>query len=310
MATNAANLIGILPQYPRVQVATNAPFTNAIMISPDGTNRQWAALTNVLPTSTNNNEALVINTNATSGFSYAHALPILIAPIFVTGYSRPQIMSTNLQASGNWDAYTVPAGKKFFPQYAFLSAYGVNTITYYFERKDTNGTYWPLNVANTDSAGSGVSAAPPMCVFNAGETVAMNIAETGGGGHVYMMGFQFDATAPIRTIFATVNNTSNTLYTCPAGTFTKILSTTVAASPPTIYYYNGSASTGLQPTNFFVPNGGYSMAIGYQTGIGASGFTTVGGPTTTLYPGDVLWVGSNSGAVGQYAWTTIVEESQ
>jgi len=41
-ATNAANLIGNLPQYPQVQIATNAPFTNAVLISPDGTNRVWS----------------------------------------------------------------------------------------------------------------------------------------------------------------------------------------------------------------------------------------------------------------------------
>ena len=46
-ATNAANLIGSLPQYPQVQIATNAPFTNAVLISPDGTNRVWSAATNL-----------------------------------------------------------------------------------------------------------------------------------------------------------------------------------------------------------------------------------------------------------------------
>jgi hypothetical protein len=43
LGTNAATLIGILPQYPTVQVATNAPFTNAVLISPDGTNRVWSS---------------------------------------------------------------------------------------------------------------------------------------------------------------------------------------------------------------------------------------------------------------------------
>jgi hypothetical protein len=44
---NATNLIGVLPQYPTVQIATNTPFTNAVLISPDGTNRAWSAATNL-----------------------------------------------------------------------------------------------------------------------------------------------------------------------------------------------------------------------------------------------------------------------
>ena len=41
VATNAANLIGVLPQYPTIQIATNTPFTNAVLLT-DGTNRYWA----------------------------------------------------------------------------------------------------------------------------------------------------------------------------------------------------------------------------------------------------------------------------
>ena len=46
----ATNLAGLLPQYPRVQIATNIPFTNAVLISPDGTNRVWSAATNLFDT--------------------------------------------------------------------------------------------------------------------------------------------------------------------------------------------------------------------------------------------------------------------
>jgi hypothetical protein len=44
---NATNLVGSLPQYPTVQIATNAPFTNAVLISPDGTNRAWGSASNI-----------------------------------------------------------------------------------------------------------------------------------------------------------------------------------------------------------------------------------------------------------------------
>jgi hypothetical protein len=62
-STNAANLVGVLPQYPTVQVATNAPFTNAILASPDGTNRVWVSSI-PLQAITNSGQSLVsVSTN-------------------------------------------------------------------------------------------------------------------------------------------------------------------------------------------------------------------------------------------------------
>jgi len=72
---NAANLIGILPQYPTVQVATNTPFTNAVLISPDGTNRAWSS--NITGSFTGNGSGLT-NLNATN---LTGTLPLLnLAP--------------------------------------------------------------------------------------------------------------------------------------------------------------------------------------------------------------------------------------
>ena len=71
VATNAANLVGVLPQYPKVQVATNAPFTNAVLISPDGTNRVWSAATNLFDAAgagtLSASNALVVATNSFYG---------------------------------------------------------------------------------------------------------------------------------------------------------------------------------------------------------------------------------------------------
>jgi hypothetical protein len=43
----AAGISGTLPQYPTVQIATNAPFPGAVMYTSDGTNRTWIAASTV-----------------------------------------------------------------------------------------------------------------------------------------------------------------------------------------------------------------------------------------------------------------------
>jgi hypothetical protein len=41
--TDASRIAGILPQYPTVQIGTNTPFANGVLISPDGMNWAWSA---------------------------------------------------------------------------------------------------------------------------------------------------------------------------------------------------------------------------------------------------------------------------
>jgi hypothetical protein len=127
---NAALLSGSVPQYPTVQVATNAPFTGAVLTSPDGTNRAWVApssgittlvATNVAAPSVSGSTGFVPTNYVTTLANMATTTSNLLAPTAVTSTGSNPFYWTNT------------TGKSIF---VFLYRAGVGSPTTFY----LNGT--------------------------------------------------------------------------------------------------------------------------------------------------------------------------
>ena len=146
VATNAANLVGRLPQYPQVQVATNAPFTRAVLTSPDGTNSAWSGnpiftYTNVLAASnatvavyaTIRDTYIAFSTNGAITLTLSNSAPGLHFNVYLTQSPVTGNNTVNwFVGATNWDNGTAPTLTTNAGVYdSFTFAVGTNNVGAY-----------------------------------------------------------------------------------------------------------------------------------------------------------------------------------
>ena len=227
----------------------------------------------------------------------------------LTGTKYRVAFGSNL-ATGQQDLYTCPSGKRAYVVVAFGYNTSAGSITIQPEIK-VSGTYYRIgnDVTLTTLTGGGITN--PEIVLEAGEIFAVNLTTT-NGLNIWVRIIEFDNTSGFKTakILALANG-NNTLYTCPASTIAKMMTTYTneATGTGAIKYMNASGAS-RNITNNVVPSGG-SVATGNQAGplqAGANNtFLSVIAPPVPLAAGDFINVNTNNGTAGQVSWVNVME---
>lgn len=242
---------------------------------------------------------------ATLNSSFEGITSILGLPL--SGLQYIHVAGKNLSTGDN-DLYTVPAGRKamVISSCRMYQASGGNILSY-LEVK-SSGVYYPITASLSFSTGTGAgnTVVCSSFVFEAGESIAVNVA-TNNGLNIVMSVIEFDASVPLQTARSfNLSNGNNTLLTVTTGKSVAFpLSLGGSASSLEVvnfsggavncFFYSVNSGSSADATNKFAPAS--SCANLTQTAF------THGG----LNSGDALVVNTDSGTAGQHAYVTYFE---
>lgn len=227
----------------------------------------------------------------------------------------PAANSTNL-ASGDNDLYTVPAGRKALIPYCRLTNSTSGQLIYVLEAKIA-GIYYkygavvaPTSLTNDSALTSG---SPPI-LFNAGESLSVNLSAP--GGTIWCGVYEFDAISPLSvarlTSFSAGNNTlitvsGNGIAALP------VLTAPVASivNQPSIGYANNSGTTRIVQI-YLVPNAGSPSAANQLTASAGLSVSNTSSTTAATYPGsqavgDSIIVNVDAATATQFAWMVYIQ---
>jgi hypothetical protein len=230
---------------------------------------------------------------------------ILPNPLFVSTLNASHI------ASGDLDIYTPPSGRKaLFYEVRFYND-SASPVTAYTELK-IGGSYYPLSSLAGSIGANNVLVAPSTNPFILDSTVTMavNVA-TGSVVNVWPMIIEFDANAPIRSVWLTAlpNNTDATVYTVPAGKKAVLLNSTLSiAGTGGLNFMNTSGSNKTIHWNI-VPSGGSPATTNLATQVGTSvtnNMSSLGSPLV-IGAGDFISINDSANTATQIAWVNVLE---
>lgn len=234
--------------------------------------------------------------------------------MFFGGY-RTNIVLSNLAAGTN-DLWTVPAGYRATILGNSIVGSTASVTTVIFASK-ISGSYYKLAASGTSvttnaSTAIQFGASTGQFMWEAGESFAMTTASAGLNGWI-TIGVWPD-TVPFKCIkLLTVDNTVQTLYTCPTNKVAYCGDATTTAN----LGFNASARVTVGNTSgsartysvWHVPNGGSASVLNAavqnfnvnDNGVGQSS----GIPF--LLPGEFVQIQSSSATATQFCWMTVIE---
>ena len=224
--------------------------------------------------------------------------------------------------TGNTDLYTVPLNRRaaIFNPFVIVPTGAAGFITFVMQAK-IGGSYFPIGTVGGARVNPGQANFTTTIgrVFNAGESVSINIATTPSVASCWVNILEFDATShlfsPTLTSF---NNGDNTLYVAPTVNGSYLLSVSASVGPflqttnssqLNLGYANNSGAS--RTVTLFDVAAGSSPSSANQVNPTASvvGNTTRTDQTMVSYlnQGDLVDVNVDSGAATQIAWINVVE---
>jgi hypothetical protein len=231
---------------------------------------------------------------------------------YYTGQTSPTTNVFDLGPTGNYDLFTVPAGKQLYLiSQSLINTSGVS-IQYSLGFKGVGGTFCRILPVSSANAGNTSTTSFPI-IFNSGETIGMFVSNS--GGTCRLTSFLIDSSPNILCI-KKVNGWiagDNTIYTCPIGKsaigvyFSPYQLNTSGGA---VQYFNGSTANATM--NIYAVPSGQTVQAKYS----ATFFTT---PTLrtpgnqlmsvniSLSSGESIIVNTTSNLDGQVCTFTLFE---
>lgn len=242
--------------------------------------------------------------------AYVPPLDIVMYGVVLRGSQFVAVNGRSV-ATGDTDLYTVPTGKRaILTSYVYSNFVNIGTVTWFLQVKHS-GTYYRLSTSDSRTASSASNSAIGHFIFEAGESISVNVA-TSNGLNFFAEVLEFDdSNALTRAAIFGLATGDQTLYTCPTGKRAH-----VPASSP--WPNNNSpvgalglvADAGGSRTMIIqhVPNGGSPATSNQVTSASVTASTRSNATVpVTLDAGDFININVNTGNAAQLAYTPIIE---
>ena len=242
------------------------------------------------------------------------------------GTILPNLVYKNVNAritsTSTVDVYTCPANKRAIACEVTVFNNSGSTITNgFYVAVKIGGVYYQTTASNATAGNNAVTSRSSQYILEAGEILAVNIAQQPCNVWVGVM--EFDNTSNLKSAkLTTFIAGDNTVYTVPVGKSAIVLPNTFTPCSGTVgTFFYGNLSIASRTIVFnLVPSGGSvgstnviatSASVGggvvpSPNGSGGTVFTP-GITGLTMSAGDFFSVNSDSNAAGQFAYVTVVE---